>query len=117
MIVETAEHPHCIVIRCLTDRLLGPDQLSRIDTELTRIEETWPGRGVLLECGRLQSVSSAFLGRLVQWNQRLAGKNASLKLSSLTPMVKQVIQVTRLDKKFDLLDNEALGVAAFAPAP
>jgi anti-anti-sigma factor len=114
MIIETEEHPQCVVVRCLTEQLLGPDQLSRIDQEMVRIEETWPRHGVLFDCCRLQAVSSAFLGRLVQWHQRLVGRGTSLKLCSLSPMIKQVIQVTRLDKKFDLLDNKDLGVAAFS---
>jgi anti-sigma B factor antagonist len=106
---------HCTIIRLQHERIQGPDQLLALDREIEQVIAHQPARGILLDCAALPAVSSAFLGRLVQWKQKATAVGGDLKLCGLQPIVQQVFQMSRLDQRFAILPTRAEGLESFAP--
>ncbi len=117
MSIESGGSPHCQVIRVDHARILGLDQLQELERHIDQLVTSHPGRGILLDCAALQAVSSAFLGRLVQWKQKVAATGAEFKLCELQPIVRQVFQMSRLDQRFAILPTRRAGLDSFAPTP
>lgn len=116
MSIESEETPHCTVIRLHHNHILGPLQLQELEREIEQILTSQPGRGILLDCAALQAVSSAFLGRLVQWKQKTTAGGGDLKLCALQPIVRQVFQMSRLDQRLVSFSTQAEGLESFAPS-
>lgn len=117
MSIESEATPHCLVIRVDHARILGLDQLQELERHIEQLAASHPGRGILLDCAALQAVSSAFLGRLVQWKQKANATGAELKLCALQPIVRQVFELSRLDQRFVILPTRSAGLDSFAPTP
>jgi anti-anti-sigma factor len=114
MSIQIEETPHCTVIRFTQNRILGMEQLQTLQQQLEQLIANQPARGILLDCGALQAVSSAFLGHLVQWKQKVTAAGAELKLCALQPIVQQVFQMSRLDQRFTILPTRVEGLESFA---
>ena len=115
MSIESEATPHCLVIRVDQARILGLHQLEEMERHFEQLVASHPGRGILLDCGALEAVSSAFLGRLVQWKQKAATTGTDLKLCALQPIVRQIFQMSRLDQRFSILPTRRAGVDSFTP--
>jgi anti-anti-sigma factor len=115
MSIDSEVSPHCHVIRIDQARILSLDQLQELERSIDQLVTSHPGRGILLDCAALQAVSSAFLGRLVQWKQKMDASGTELKLCELQPIVRQVFQMSRLDQRFAILPTRSAGLDSFAP--
>ena len=96
-------------------RNVGPTTILELGARLTAAEgselkETVKGllagerSVILLDCVRLKFADSMGIGALVQtWVS--AGRGSRLKLFSLTPPVKEILQITGLLKVLDVFDD------------
>ena len=58
-------------------------------------------------------VSSLFLARLLQLHKRIQKNYGTLILFSLQPLTREIIDSTRLDRVFDVADDEEAALASF----
>jgi anti-anti-sigma regulatory factor len=61
-------------------------------------------------------MSSMALGMLVRVNKKCKEYKASLKLSSISPDIREVFKITGMDKIFDIQASAADALAAFRNA-
>jgi anti-sigma B factor antagonist len=57
---------------------------------------------VIIDCGKLQSISSVGLGMLMRSQQRLKSKGGQIKLANVPSVIAGVLRVVHLDKVFGL---------------
>jgi len=60
-------------------------------------------RTIVLDLSRVQLLPSLALGLLVQMSNKCRSRQQKLKLAGVTPQVRQVFAITRLDRIFDFV--------------
>jgi anti-sigma B factor antagonist len=61
----------------------------------------------------VEFLSSAALGKLITLDRKVKSNKGRLKMSNIRPEILEVFQITKLNKVFDIRDEEADAVAAF----
>jgi anti-sigma B factor antagonist len=61
----------------------------------------------------VEFLSSAALGKLITLNKKANTYQCQLKLSNIRPEIYEVFAITKLNKLFDIRDDEAAALAAF----
>jgi len=69
---------------------------------------------ILLNLGEVSYIDSSGIGELVSGFTTVTNQGGQLKLLGLTKRVKDLLQITKLYTVFDVHDNEASAVRAFA---
>ena len=67
-------------------------------------------RCVIIDLANVEMMNSSGLGMLVNGLRNLRKHDVSLKLSSLTPKVNNLLRITRLDEVFNIYDNIELAI-------
>jgi anti-anti-sigma factor len=62
---------------------------------------------LLLDLRGVRYVSGAMLGRLAALQQKLGRAHGRIQLCGLDPLVRDVLRISRLEREFDLCDDEA----------
>ncbi len=69
---------------------------------------------ILLNLGEVTYIDSSGIGGLVSAFNLTRGQGGELKLVKLTHKVHDLLRMTKLDTLFDIKDDEASAIAAFA---
>ena len=68
---------------------------------------------LLLNFSTVDFLSSAALGKLITLDKKMKAHGGTLKLSNIRPEIYEVFTITRLNRLFDIKDDEADALAAF----
>ncbi|MER5457080.1 STAS domain-containing protein [Micromonospora sp. NPDC002389] len=79
--------------------------------ELALRHATDMGGHVVVDLGRTDLIDSTALGLLVRAHHRVAERGATLCVAARSPLIRQVLRVTRLDEVFPLVDTRADALA------
>jgi anti-anti-sigma factor len=94
-------------------RLLDESKLEQLGGDLiAQLNDTTEER-VILDFRSVQFMSSSMLGKLVQVQKKCKEFKVHLKLCAITPDIKQVFKITKLDRLFEIEDDEASARKAF----
>jgi anti-sigma B factor antagonist len=74
-------------------------------------------KSVLLNMKEVDFVDSSGIGEMVRGHVQLSKIGGQLKLVNLSKHVTMLLQVTSLNKVFEIFDNEANGIKSFASGP
>jgi len=84
---------------------LGQELFGLVDSE---------GRDkLLLNFSQVEFLSSSALGKLITLDKKMKAKSGKLKLCNIRPEIYEVFAITRLNRLFDIKDEEADALAAF----
>jgi anti-anti-sigma factor len=84
------------------------DQLERLVSEEGHTR-------LLLDLRGVRYVSGAMLGRLAALQQKIGRVRGRIQLYGLDPLVRDVLRITRLEREFDLCDDEAQALGLLLP--
>ena len=70
---------------------------------------------IIVDCNKLDHISSNGLGVLVRLHNRLKRKGGNVKLASIKGTVPDILQVTRLNKLFEIYTDVNRARLAFRP--
>jgi anti-anti-sigma factor len=70
---------------------------------------------LIVDCSRLTTISSYGLGVLIRLHKRLAERGGEVKLCGVKGVIPQVLQMTRLDKRFEIYPDVNRARLAFRP--
>ena len=99
-----------ILTICLTDaRLTDEAKLEQLGGELIKQLNDTTEERVILDFHNVQFMSSSMLGKLVQLQKKCKEFKVHLKLAAISPDIRQVFKITKLDKLFEIEDDEASG--------
>ena len=101
------------IVQLLDDRLVEGDGIEDLGQELYRLIEPERRRKVVLNFSSVKYISSTGLGKLVVLHKKVKAHGGMLRLCCMRPDVRRVFTVTKLDRMFDIRENEADALAAF----
>lgn len=113
MSIESHAKDGILTIRFLAPRILDEAQLEQVTQDvLAKIDKTTEEK-VILDFAPVQFMSSSMLGKLVMIHKKCKEYKAQLKLSGISPDIREVFKISRLDKLFSMEKDEAAARKAF----
>src|SRR5476649_1744933 len=101
------------VVRFVDRKILDEANIQELGQELFQLIEEENRKNLLLDFSNVEFLSSAALGKLITLDKKVKLHGGRLKLSGIRPQIYEVFAITKLNKLFDIKDDEADALAAF----
>ena len=101
------------VVRFVDQKILDEAKIQQLGQELFELVDTDGRSKILLNFTSVEFLSSAALGKLITLDKKVKGQGGTLKLSNIRPEIYEVFAITKLNKLFDIKDDEVDALAAF----
>jgi anti-sigma B factor antagonist len=95
------------------ERILDETKLEEVGRDLMEKLNATTEERVILDFRKVKFMSSAMLGKLVQVHKKSKEFKVNLKLAAIDPEIRTVFKITKLDKLFDIEDDETAARKAF----
>jgi len=103
-----------VTIVRFNDRILLEDvYVQELGHELFRLVEVENRGKILLNFSSVDFVGANALAKLISLYKKVRSHGGVLKLSNIRPEIYEVFAITKLDRLFDIKDDEAGALAAF----
>jgi len=97
-----------------TDRkILDEQNIQIIGEQLFSLVDEIGRRKILLNFGNVEYLSSAALAKLITLNKKLQQVEGRLILCNIDPQIKEVFEITKLNKMFTITPDQHAGLQAF----
>ena len=101
------------VVRFVDRKILDELNIQELGQELFQLVEEDNKSRLLLNFQHVEFLSSAALGKLITLDKKVKAHGGKMKLSNIRPEIYEVFAITKLNKLFDIKDDEADALAAF----
>jgi anti-sigma B factor antagonist len=101
------------VVRFVDRKILDEANIQELGQELFQLVEEAGRKNLLLNFSSVEFLSSAALGKLITLDKKVKAHSGKLKLSNIRPEIYEVFAITKLNKLFDIKDDEADALAVF----
>ncbi|NIP84912.1 MAG: STAS domain-containing protein [Planctomycetales bacterium] len=101
------------VVRFVDRKILDEAIIQELGRELEGLVETAGKTNLLLCFENVEFLSSAALGKLIKLNSTVKKNGGHLKMSNIRPQIYEVFAITRLNKVFEICDDETDALATF----
>jgi anti-sigma B factor antagonist len=112
--LETSEKNGVTVVRFVDRKILDESNIQQLGNELFRLVEEEKKTKIILNFTNVEFLSSGALGKLITLDKKVKANSGVLKLSNIRPEIYEVFAITKLNKLFDIKDDESTALAAFA---
>ncbi len=100
-------------IQFVDRKILDESNIQEMGRELFGLVDDEGCEKLLLNFSNVEFLSSAALGKLITMDKKVKAKSGALKLCNIRPEIYEVFAITRLNKLFDIHDDEADALATF----
>lgn len=111
--LEVSEVGDVTVVRFVDRKILDEASIQELGSELFQLVEQENRGKLLLNFSKVDFLSSAALGKLITLDKKVKSRSGKLKLSNIRPEIYEVFAITKLNKLFDIKDDEADALKAF----
>lgn len=111
--LEVSEVGDVTVVRFVDRKILDEATIQELGHELFNLVEEDNRSKILLNFTSVEFLSSAALGKLITLDKKVKAHGGKLKLANIRPEIYEVFAITKLNKLFDIKDDEADALAAF----
>jgi anti-sigma B factor antagonist len=101
------------VVRFRDHKIVEDINIQELAQELFQLVEKDRREKILLNFSSVEFLSSAALGKLITMDKKVKAAGGSLKLSNIKPEIYEVFAITKLNRLFDIRDEEPEALAAF----
>ncbi len=101
------------VVKFMDRKILDELNIQEMGQELFQLVEEENKTRVLLNFQQVEFLSSAALGKLITLDKKVKAHGGKMKLTNIRPEIYEVFAITKLNKLFDIKDDEADALAAF----
>ena len=101
------------VVNFVDKKILDEQNIQMIGDDLFRLVDELGRRKVLLNFSKVEFMSSAALGKIIQLHRKLQGVQGKLVLCSIAKDIYDVFRITKLDKILTIVADEQAGLQAF----
>jgi anti-sigma B factor antagonist len=101
------------VVRFRDHKIVEDVNIQELGIEMFQLIEVENRDKLLLNFSSVDFLSSAALGKLITLDRKMKAHGGTLKLSNIRPEIYEVFAITRLNRLFDIKDDEADALAAF----
>ena len=102
------------VVHFLDRKILDETNIIELANQLFDLVDKNKGIKLLLNFNNVQYLSSTVLGKLITLRTRVDEDRGRLVLCGIRPQILEVFKITKLTKIFDIVEDEATGLAHFA---
>jgi anti-sigma B factor antagonist len=100
------------VVHFLDRKILDEASIQELGQELFQLVELDQRKKLVLNFSAVEFLSSAALGKLITLNKKAKAHGTQLKLSNIRPEIYEVFAITKLNKLFDIKEDERDALAA-----
>ena len=93
--------------------ILEESSIQQIGEEIAAIVDSQTNPKILLSFENVEHLSSAALGTLITINTKVKQKSGQLRLSNIDKQIYEVFVITKLNKLFQIHDNNEQALASF----
>lgn len=112
--LKTQEVEEVLVVNFTDAKILDEARIQQIGQELMNCATTAAQKKkMLLNFLGVQFMSSAMIGKLVLLNKKCKTDEVILKMCSISPNVMEVFKITRLNKVFEIFDDQEKALKSF----
>lgn len=111
--VQINEVGDVTVVHFRDQKIIEDLGIQELGQELVHLVETDKRQKLVLNFSSVDFLSSAALGKLITLDKKVKAQGGLLKLCNIRPEIYEVFTITRLDRLFDIKDDEADALAAF----
>ncbi len=101
------------VVRFRDQKIIEDINIQELGQEMFQLVEVDHRDKLLLNFAAVDFLSSAALGKLITLDKKVKARGATLKLSNIRPEIYEVFAITKLNRLFDIKDDEADALADF----
>ena len=102
------------VVKFLDKKILEEAGIQELGSELFALVELDNRKSILLNFTGVEFLSSAALGKLITLDRKVKAHKGRLKMSNIRPEIFEVFQITKLNKVFDIRQDEPEAISAFS---
>ena len=92
-------------------KILDEDRIQDLGQELFNLVERDNRQKLVLNFTNVEFLSSAALGKLITFEKKVRKQGAELVLTNIRPEIYEVFAITKLNKLFEIKDDEADALA------
>ena len=111
--LEVNEVGDVTVVRFCDRKIIDDINIQELGQELFGLIEQDNRGKLLLNFSSVDFLSSAALGKLITLDKKVKAHGGAMKLSNIRPEIYEVFAITKLNRLFDIQDDEADALAAF----
>ncbi len=101
------------VVRFRDQKIIEDMNIQELGQELFGLVEVDGRDRLLLDFSAVDFLSSAALGKLITLDKKMKAHGGVLKLANIRPEIYEVFAITKLNRLFDIREDEAEALAAF----
>ena len=111
--VDVSQVGDVTVVRFRDHKIVEDISIQELGTEMFQLVEVENRDKLVLNFSAVDFLSSAALGKLITLDKKVKAHGGVLKLSNIRPEIYEVFTITRLNRLFDIKDDEADALASF----
>ena len=112
--LDVSEVGDVTVVRFRDQKIIEDINIQELGRELFQLVEVENREKVLLNFSSVDFLSSAALGKLITLEKKLVKSHGgTLRLSNIRPEIYEVFAITKLNRVFEIKDDEAEALASF----
>ena len=111
--IRVSEVGGVTVVRFADRKILDEGNIQELGKEMFALVEEDNRQSILLNFSTVEFLSSAALGKLITLEKKVKAHGGKLKLSNIRPEIYEVFAITKLNKLFDIRNDESDALAAF----
>ena len=111
--LDVKEVGEVAVVRFRDQKILDDLNIQELGQELFGLVEGENRSKLLLNFSGVDFLSSSALGKLITLDKKVKAAGGMLKLCRIRPEIYEVFAITKLNRLFDIKDEEADALAAF----
>ncbi len=111
--IDVNEVGDVAVVHFRDQKIIEDLGIQELGQELFKLVEAENRRKLVLNFSSVDFLSSAALGKLITLDKKMKAHDGTLKLCNIRPEIYEVFAITRLNRLFDIKDEEADALAAF----
>ncbi|TWT35804.1 putative anti-sigma factor antagonist BtrV [Posidoniimonas corsicana] len=101
MAIASQTRDGILIIQVKDPRLVDEVVLEQLEKDVLGLIDQSEEERVIIDFQPVQFMSSSMLGKLVKIHKKCKEYKTKLKLSSMSPEIREVFKITKLDKLFD----------------
>ena len=111
--VRVSDTGDVTVVHFLDRKILDEVNIQELGQELFSLVEKENRKKLVLNFSSVEFLSSAALGKLITLLKKCKTNGSALKLSNIRPEIYEVFAITKLNKLFDIKEDQADAVKSF----
>jgi anti-sigma B factor antagonist len=111
--IDVEEIGDVTVARFVDRKILDETNIQIVGNQLFTLVDDEGRRKIVLDFNNVEYLSSAALGKLITLDKKVKANGGKLRLCSVRPEIYEVFAITRLNKLFDMYDDQEKALEGF----